>query len=226
MKIWVLAARYALSGVPLAQARFAQELAAMGYQVEFILGLINPGYELPVIPGVNVRVMGESRVIRMLFPLTAFFKSSKPDAVFSAGDHLNAVVLMAAILSGSKGKISCSSRVTPFDTYSNIWFSKRWVLKKVMSALMPRADALTCVSKDMVDQYKAVFNSTRHVCVYNIIDPGFSKYQMSEVVQDSNWLDKDDTPLLIAAGMLEPWKGFSDLIQAMALLLKKKMQNC
>jgi glycosyltransferase involved in cell wall biosynthesis len=222
MKIWVMAARYALSGVPLAQVRFAQELTALGYQVELILGLINPGYELPVIPGVNVRVMGESRVIRMLLPLTAFFKISKPDAVFSAGDHLNAVVLMAAIISQSKAKISCSSRVTPYDTYSNTWFSKRWILKQVMRVLMPRADALTCVSKDMVDQYNVVFNAPRHVCVYNIIDATLSKSQMSEALDDDDWISKNDAPLLIAAGMLEPWKGFSDLIQAMALLLEKK----
>ena len=222
MKIWVMAARYALSGVPLAQVRFAQELANLGHQVEIIFGLINPGYAPPVIPGVCVRVMGKSRVMSMLFPLIAYFKRTRPDAVFSAGDHLNAVVLMAAIISRSEAKISCSSRVTPYDTYSNTWFSKRWILKQVMRVLMPRADALTCVSKDMVDQYNVVFNTPRHACVYNIIDAGFSKSQMSEAVQDSDWIHIDDTPLLVAAGMLEPWKGFSDLIQAMALLLKTR----
>ena len=217
-----MAARYALSGVPLAQVRFAQELANLGHQVEIILGLINPGHELPVIPGVNVRVMGESRVIRMLLPLTTFFNISKPDAVFSAGDHLNAVVLMAAIMSQSKAKISCSSRVTPYDTYSNTWFSKRWILKQVMHVLMPRADALTCVSKDMVNQYNIVFNAPRHVCVYNIVDATLSNSQMSEAVNDEDWISNNNVPLIIAAGMLEPWKGFSDLIQAMALLLKIK----
>ena len=64
----------------------------------------------------------------------------------SAEDHLNSIVLIAAIASGSKAKISCSSRVTPYDTYSSVLFTKRWFLKQVVRAFMWRADALTCVS--------------------------------------------------------------------------------
>jgi glycosyltransferase involved in cell wall biosynthesis len=222
MKIWVMAARFALSGVPLAQVRFAQELAALGHQVELIFGLINPSYKQPEVPGVSVRVMEKSRVTGMLLPITAHFKRNRPDIVFSAGDHLNSVVLMAAVLSRSKSKISCSSRVTPFDTYSKTWFSKRWVLKQVMRVLMPRADALTCVSKDMVNQYNIVFNAPRHVCVYNIVDAALSINQMYEAVDDDDWIFENDAPLIIAAGMLEPWKGFSDLINAIALVLKTK----
>lgn len=45
---------------------------------------------------------------------------------------------------------------------------------------------------------------------------------MSEAVDEDDWIFKNDAPLLIAAGMLEPWKGFSDLINAIALVLKTK----
>ena len=169
MKICVIAARYALSGVPLAQLRFARALAAMGHDVELIFGLINPGYNLPKIDGVSVRVLDKSRVIGMILPMMQYFKKRSPDVVFSAGDHLNVVVLLAAFMSGSKAKISCSSRVTPFDTYSNLPFTKRWILKFFMRAVMPRADALTCVSKDMVAQYRQVFQLPPHICIYNII---------------------------------------------------------
>ena len=70
---------------------------------------------------------------------------------------MNAIVLLAAILSNSKAKISCSSKVTPYDTYSNKFFSKGWILKLVMQLVMFRADVLSCVSKDMVYQYKKYF---------------------------------------------------------------------
>lgn len=221
MRICVLAARYAISGVPLAQLRFARSLSDMGHEVDLVFGLINPGYRLPEVEGVNVRVMGKARVSGMLTPLFRYLKERKPEVVFSAGDHLSVVVLVAALLSGSKAKISCSSRVTPFDTYSNAPFTKRWILKQFMRALMPRADALTCVSQDMVEQYRRVFKSPPHVCVYNIIGDARSQTRASEPVEE-NWFAVKDGPVLVAAGSLVPWKGFSDLILAMSELLRTR----
>jgi glycosyltransferase involved in cell wall biosynthesis len=221
MKISVVAARYAISGVPLAQLRFARALAASGHEVELIYGLINHGYSLPTPDGISVRVMNQQRVMGMLIPLIRYFMRQNPDVVFSAGDHLNVVVLLAALISRSKAKISCSSRVTPFDTYSSIPFSKRWILKLLMRAVMPRANALTCVSKDMVDQYRLIFKSPPHVCVYNIIGDSHSQTMLNEAV-DEEWFTKQNEPILVAAGSLVPWKGFSDLILAMKLLLNTK----
>jgi glycosyltransferase involved in cell wall biosynthesis len=221
MKIIVIAARYAISGVPLAQLRLAKTLAAAGYSVELIYGAVNTGFSLPVVDSVQVMTMEKQRVSAMLLPLIRYLKASKPDIIFSAGDHLNAVILLAAIIAGSRARISCSSRVTPFDTYSNIPLSKRWILKQMMRVVMPRADALTCVSKDMVEQYKKVFKESKHICIYNIIDNESSKSKMSEPVNEE-WLSDNNMPILIAAGSLVPWKGFSDLILAMKELLKTK----
>ena len=141
----------------------------------------------------------------------------KPDVVFSAEDHLNAIVLLAAIAVGSKAKISCSSRVTPFDTYSSKPFTKRWVLKHLVRAVMWRADALTCVSKDMVEQYRKVFDFPAHVCVYNIIDDRLSRQRMMEPV-DHEWLVRKEGSVVVAAGRLASWKGFADLIHAIKFL--------
>lgn len=221
MKISVIAARYAISGVPLAQLRFARALAASGHNVDFIIGFVNPGYSLPEVDGINVCVLNKQRVMGMLMPLIRYFKEQNPDVVFSAGDHLNVVVLLAALISGSKAKISCSSRVTPFDTYSNVLFTKRWVLKIFMRAVMPRANALTCVSKDMVDQYRLVFKSPPHVCIYNIIGDNHSQKKLNEAV-DEEWFTEKSEPILVAAGSLVPWKGFSDLIRAMRALLNTR----
>jgi glycosyltransferase involved in cell wall biosynthesis len=157
----------------------------------------------------------------MILPMMQYFKKRSPDVVFSAGDHLNVVVLLAAFMSGSKAKISCSSRVTPFDTYSNLPFTKRWILKFFMRAVMPRADALTCVSKDMVAQYRQVFQLPPHICIYNIICDDNSQKKMNEPV-DEKWFTGKSEPIVVAAGMLEPWKGFADLIHAMAVLLNTR----
>jgi glycosyltransferase involved in cell wall biosynthesis len=86
---------------------------------------------------------------------------------------------------------------------------------------MPRADALTCVSEDMVKQYQRVFKNPPHVCVYNIVVDTESRRKMREPVNHP-WLVHKTQPVLIAAGRLAPWKGFGDLIDAMVLLKNRR----
>ena len=221
MKICVVTPLFAIAGVPLAQLRFARALASAGHDVDLLIGRIDPQYKLPPTDGVNVQVFNRPNVRGMLLPLWRYLRAAKPDVVFSAEDHLNAVVLFAAIASGSRAKISGSSRVTPYDTYSNKPFTKRWVLKYLARAVMWRADALTCVSKDMVEQYRNVFDSPPHVAVYNIVDDIHSRMRMQEPVEHE-WLRDKHIPLLVAAGRLATWKGFADLIRAMKVLTQNR----
>lgn len=221
MKICVITPLFAIAGVPLAQLRFARALAEKGHDVDLMIGHIDSHYQFPQVAGVTVHKLNKPQVRGMFVPLWKYLRNAKPDIVFSAEDHLNVVVLLAAIFSRSMAKISCSSRVTPFDTYSNVQFTKRWVLKQLMRAVTWRADALTCVSKDMVKQYHKVFNSPKHLCVYNIVDDRLSRLRMQETVEHE-WLLQKDTPVLVAAGRLASWKGFDVLILAMKIFLQNR----
>ena len=217
MKICVILPRYAITGVPLAQARFARALATRGHNVELLIGYIDDEYAAPSVEGVKVTVWRLPTVRKMLLPLMRYLYTVKPDIVFSAEDHLNTMVLLAAVLSGSNVKISGSSRVTPFDTYSSTVFTKRWVLKQLARALMWRADVLTCVSQDMVAQYRQVFSAPPHVCVYNIVDDRASRLRLLEPVAHP-WVNDKSIPLIVGAGRLAPWKGFVDLINAVSVI--------
>jgi glycosyltransferase involved in cell wall biosynthesis len=214
VKILVVTPRYAISGVPLAQTRFAAALAERGHEVTLMVGNCDADLTVPTAPGVTNRVIGAGQVRSMIGPLMRFLREDKPEVIFAAEDHLTCIVLAAALLTGSRARISGSSRVTPFDTYSSKPFTKRWVLKQAMRALAPRARALTCVSQDMVAQYRTLFPRMGHVCVYNIVDTPAARARMGEPVDDP-WLTDDLPPPIIAAGSLAPWKGFADLIGAM-----------
>lgn len=220
MKIAVITPLFALSGVPLAQVRFARALKARGNKVDLIIGHIPSQYIFEEPENLKIIILNEKKVRGMLWHLICYFINEKPDLVFSAEDHLNIIVLIAAWLTCSKAKISCSSRVTPFDTYSNKPLSKGWVLKQLAKFVMHRADALTCVSKDMVLQYQQVFQNPPHICIYNIIDDSFSRSRINENVSHT-WFTENNTPILVAAGRLAPWKGFLNLIKAMSLLKGK-----
>lgn len=221
MKIAVVTPVFALAGVPLAQIRLARAIASRGHTVDLIIGRVLDGYAFTPPDGVNTIILDRPNVRSLLLPLKTYLQHQQPDVVFSAEDHLNTIVLAAALLSGSRSKISCSSRVTPFDTYSNRLFSKRWILKQCAKAVMGRADALTCVSKDMVKQYQSIFSNASHTCVYNIVSDSRSMTRMQEDV-DHPWLLSNDVPVVCAAGRLAPWKGFDDLIDAITLVQAKQ----
>jgi glycosyltransferase involved in cell wall biosynthesis len=83
---------------------------------------------------------------------------------------------------------------------------------------MPRADVLTCVSKDMVQQYATVFPGSRHVHAYNIIDA--DSYPPVQGKLDDPWMRGPRYHTIVAAGSLEPWKGFAELIEAMTQVVR------
>lgn len=222
VKILVATARFTITGVPLAQARFAAALARAGHQVTYLVGHCPPDLELPDLPGVATAVLGSAQARAMLPGLWRHFRAEQPDVVFAAEDHLTCTVLCAAILAGSRAKISGSSRVPPFDTYSNRVLSKRWVLKQLMRGLAWRADALTCVSQDMVELYREWLPGLGHQCVYNIVDPAALSGRMAEPVNDP-WFGDDRPPPIMAAGSLLPYKGYADLIRALALLPDERL---
>jgi glycosyltransferase involved in cell wall biosynthesis len=139
--------------------------------------------------------------------------------IFTAEDHLNAIVTLAAILTGSKAKLSASSRITPYRVYSDKLFSKKWVLKYFSIFLRNRVDALVCVSQDMVKEYEAIFGSSKFQCIYNVICDADMPRKMLEPVDDP-WINDSSIPVVISAGTLSKRKGFADLILAMKIVTK------
>lgn len=208
----------------MAQIRFARALSNRGHDVTLAVGYDDPDHPLPDVPGVRLRIWRQPRARGMLLPLRQYLREEAPDVVFSAEDHLNALVLLAAILSRSRAKISGSSRILPTDrqAYSNVLLSKGWLLKQLMTAVMWRADALTCVSRDMVGHYRAIFKRAPHVCVYNIIKDQ-QAIRRSQEPADHEWLLDKQCPVIISAGTLARRKGFADLLRAFGIVAQHRV---
>ena len=221
LKVAFFTARYSHSGVPLAQIRLAKLFNRKGYEIDFIFGYIPGDINPPILNDFQIINFDKPRVIRLFGNIISYLFKSKPDIIISAEDHLNAIVLLCARITRSKAKISVSSRVTPYDTYSNKLFTKRWFLKYFMKFVESRATALVCVSKDMVKQYRTIFKSSRHECIYNVVNDENSQKRISEDV-DEEWLINKQTPIIVSAGRLAPEKGLSDLVLAIKELSKSR----
>jgi glycosyltransferase involved in cell wall biosynthesis len=222
MRILVITPNFTYAGVPLAQLRLAKILASRGHDVELIIGWVPDNIDLPSVENIKIQIWKKKHVKSMLFKLITYIKSSKPKVIFSAEDHLNVTVLMAAVLAFSSVKISCSSRVTPFDTYPNKLISKGTILKLLQRIFMWRAESLNCVSKDMVFQYQKIFKNSRHVCTYNIIDRESYKDQFLRMQTPEIFKKFSGKKVIIGSGRLAHYKGFDLLIKAFRKLLEKE----
>jgi glycosyltransferase involved in cell wall biosynthesis len=218
MKICIVVARFSFTGVPLTQIRFARALAARGHDVELVFGHVPQQTQLPDIGAAKLVVLGHAKASGMLLPFCRYLRRTRPEIIFSSQDNLNGFVLLAAILTGSRAKISGSSRVNPFFTYSNTPFSRKWLYKQAMRMVMGRADALTCVSQGMVEEYRALFRAPPHVVVYNLVDDAPSRARINEPI-DHPWFVDKTTPIVVSAGTLSERKGYADLIGAFARLV-------
>ena len=69
MKICVIAGRYGISGVPLAQYRLAKALAKLGHNVELVFGSINLGCKIPSSEKFKILTLNKNRVLLMFFNL-------------------------------------------------------------------------------------------------------------------------------------------------------------
>lgn len=220
LKICVLTPRYSIAGVALAQLRFARALASAGHDVDLIIAHVNYGLTVPDLPGVNMILWDYPQVRSLLLPLRRYLRTARPDVVFAAEDHLTTILLASAVLARSKVKISGSSRVSPITTFSNKPLTKKWFLKQGLERMFWRADALTCVSRDMVDQFRQVFTDPPHVCVYNIVDDASARERLAEPL-DEEWLTDKQLPVVMAAGTLTWRKNFALLIDALSILKQR-----
>jgi len=220
-KITFFVATHSSTGVPLAQIRLAKALHRCGYKVEFVIGYVPDSLSIPEIERIRVINLNIPRTYKLLFPIISYIRANQPDVIFTAEDHLNAIVTLAAILTGSKAKLSASSRITPYRVYSNKLFSKKWALKYFSIFLRNRIDALVCVSEDMVKEYEAILGPSKYQCIYNVIWDADTPRRMREPVDDP-WLNNSSIPGVISAGTLSRRKGFADLILAMKIVTQRK----
>jgi len=223
MRILIITARYMSSGVPLAQIRLARALERQMHQVKLIFCYAHPDHTIPPTDDLCIEVWSLPQVRNSLLPLSREFRLQKPDIIFSAEDHMTAIVLAAAVLSRTTAKISGSSRILPSDrfAYSNLLLSKGWLLKQAMRLVMWRASSLTCVSQDMVHYYRNIFPAGPHVCVYNIIKDSLSDHRAQEAVSHP-WLEYKEIPVVVAAGTLTKRKGFFDLLNAISIFKQRR----
>lgn len=198
--------------------KLAGGLIARGYPVDLVL-IRDEGVLSDLIPEAATVVRLHGLGVAASIPrLATYLRTRRPAWLISALTHVNLAALLARALSGAQVR----TMVTEHTQISRRARSAASLSERLTYALTPslyrHAGRVVAVSDGAAEDLSA-FARLPPGRVQRIYNPVFDDALLtaSQAQVDHPWLDSGG-PLLLAAGRLEPVKGFDNLIRAFAIL--------
>lgn len=198
----------------------ANAFAARGIETSFLAGRAEGPCLADLDGAVRLVDLGVSRFSRALPSLVRHLNRETPDAVLSALTHANLVTLLAARLARRGPRVI----VAEHNSLNMIrqgggGAPKRAVKSALVRGLYPRADRITFVSKAMEAEFAGFLGlpPDRLATVYNPV-PVARLQAMAQERPQHGWLRDKTTPVIVAAGRLQPQKDFAMLLRAFAIV--------
>ena len=194
-----------------------------GLKVDLLLAQNEGPYLADIPSSVRVVDLHASRVLFALPGLVRYLRREKPRAMLSAMEHANVVALMARQFAGGQTRLVISEHCTLSSlTADDPSLHARW-LPYVMRWVYPFASTIVAVSAGVADDLAKSLSLPRDriKVIYNPIDSA-SILSLASAEFEHPWFSADTPPVLLGVGRLSTQKDFKTLIQAFALLRKKR----
>lgn len=134
-------------GAERAVIELSNYLAKTGYKVDLISGWGKSRYRQEISRRVNFIDLKSRNKLRLLLRLSRYLSNARPTIIMSALDNANLMLLIAKKLSGYKGRLVISQRAALSASFCGLPRWRTWIMKKLMKALFPIADAIISNSK-------------------------------------------------------------------------------
>lgn len=201
----------------------ANGLAARGVNVTLALAKAVGPYLQDVRPEVRVLDLKSTTVPRALPGLVRHLRRTRPVAVLSAMSQANVAAALAHRWSGRPGRLVLSERVHPSSLFSEFPGLRTRLLRALMRLTYPWADAIVTVSQGVADDLTRVLPvaQQRVTTIYNpVVDEQLRK--RAQATPTHPWLLSKEAPVILAVGRLIAQKDFATLIDAFALLRRRR----
>lgn len=187
-------------------------------QFEPVLVLARSGgaYDGSVRCDVPTAVLEKTGVFPICWNLRSVIHQHQPHVVFSLLDPSNIHCLLASRGLARRPRLIVGVQDTPSLAYRGPWWSRKRLLRTLMSALYPFADCVVASSAAVRADLRSLSPAVAENCrvIYNAgYDP--------EVLRGAAEACSDipaNVPLMVACGRLTEQKGFSYLLDALAIV--------
>ena len=201
----------------------ARYFSEQGLKVDLLLAQNEGPYLADIPSSVRVVDLNASRVLFALPGLVRYLRKEKPRAMLSAMEHANVVALMARQFAGGQTQLV----ITEHNTLTNSTaidpsLRGRW-LPYLMRWVYPFASTIVAVSAGVADDLAKALSLPRDriQVIYNPIDSA-SILLLASAEFEHPWFSAGSPPVILGVGRLSMQKDFKTLIQAFALLRKKR----
>jgi len=192
-----------------------------GWQVQFVVQKKEGPWINMLDPRAEVLVLG-GRARWLIIRLGRYLRWNQPKAIISFITGFNIIAIIAAFLSGWRGRLIVSERVSLQETWEEwgSWWS--WVLWGLMRLLYQRADLVVAVSQQLANDLVKEMNlpAEKVVAIPNPLP--VEEIRQAAMVPVSHRFFSEGVPVLMAVGRLYPQKDFPTLIRAVADLRKRR----
>lgn len=203
--------------------QLANEFAALGLRVHFLLAAARGPYLKEVHESVRIIDLGARGVLRSLPKLARHLRVERPAALLSALDHANIVAILACAIASAGTRCIISMRSVPSAVYREEVRPRKWVLPWLMRRSYRRADRIIANSQaaavDLAGNFRVP--AQKLTVIYNPLDLESIERLGGERVE-SPWLNLNTSPLILGVGSLAVLKDFPTLLRAFSLVRSKR----
>ena len=206
-------------GAERAIVRLVNDIADLGVTVDLVLGEAVGVYLAEVSPKVRIINLTSRGKLRVLLRLTRYLRQHRPSVVMSSMDIPNIQMILAAKLSGFKGRTVISQRATIAPVYAEAGWIRRLVYGIGIRFTYPYATAIISNSYAATSEIHDIagVSEKRVFTIHNSVDADRINRLAKESLSDV-WLLKSSVPLVISVGSLTLLKDRVTLVRAFAIV--------
>jgi glycosyltransferase involved in cell wall biosynthesis len=195
----------------------ARGFASRGLRVDIVLLRASGAYLSEIPQNVQIFDLHTHSAYLASPALIMYLRKQKPSALLSTLDLTNLVAILSAMMARTRTRVLVQVVNTVSQQYRTP--VKKWLERRSLAWIYPRADAIIAASKGVADDL-STYTGIPAAKIQTIFFPTITTSLVEKASQPVNhaWLSLGNIPVVIGVGRLARQKDFSTLIRAASLL--------